>query len=31
VGPPGLILATRHHRHGILLAPETAARVSDLI
>lgn len=31
VGPPGLILATGHHRHGILLAPHTAAAVRALL
>lgn len=31
VGPPGLVVATGHHRHGILLAPWTAARVVEVI
>ncbi|HSQ67907.1 MAG TPA: FAD-dependent oxidoreductase, partial [Polyangiaceae bacterium] len=28
---PGLFLATGHHRNGILLAPETGARVAALV
>jgi glycine oxidase len=31
VGPDGLTVATGHHRHGILLAPWTAARILELV
>lgn len=31
VGPEGLLLATGHHRHGILLVPWTAARLRGLL
>ncbi|TVQ91666.1 MAG: glycine oxidase ThiO [Deltaproteobacteria bacterium] len=31
LGPPGLLVATGHHRHGILLAPWTGQRVLELL
>jgi len=30
-GIPGLILATGHHRNGILLTPVTAQTIADLV
>ena len=30
-GVPGLLIATGHHRNGILLAPVTAAALEELV